>query len=143
MIIATSARCDLFDDPADGNSRMRLRLGAQRAARWTAWVKTATIRNPAPVAQLDRVQPSEGWGRTFESSRARQIPSRRGDEEVERSVDLQDPGGLRNWLDVALRASPARCTDGERGPGSTPHRCEPARKSRAGLIPSRHSERQA
>jgi hypothetical protein len=29
-------------------------------------------RRHAPVAQLDRVLPSEGRGRTFESSRARQ-----------------------------------------------------------------------
>lgn len=28
----------------------------------------------APVAQLDRVQPSEGWGRTFDSCLARQPP---------------------------------------------------------------------
>ncbi len=34
----------------------------------------ATLRNfSAPVAQLDRVLPSEGRGRTFESSRARQF----------------------------------------------------------------------
>ena len=33
----------------------------------------APLRNfSAPVAQLDRVLPSEGRGRTFESSRARQ-----------------------------------------------------------------------
>lgn len=29
----------------------------------------------APVAQLDRVQPSEGCGRWFESTRARHFPS--------------------------------------------------------------------
>lgn len=27
----------------------------------------------APVAQMDRVQPSEGWGHWFESSRAHHI----------------------------------------------------------------------
>jgi hypothetical protein len=27
----------------------------------------------ALVAQVDRVQPSEGWGRTFESCQARQL----------------------------------------------------------------------
>ena len=27
----------------------------------------------APVAQMDRVQPSEGWGRTFESCLAHQF----------------------------------------------------------------------
>ena len=38
------------------------------------WMVHATIPNHAPVAQLDRVPPSEGGGRTFESSRARHFP---------------------------------------------------------------------
>ena len=35
-------------------------------------LRSLPYKNHAPVAQLDRVLPSEGKGRTFESSRARQ-----------------------------------------------------------------------
>ena len=35
--------------------------------------ETCSRHSLAPVAQLDRVLPSEGRGRTFESSRARQL----------------------------------------------------------------------
>ena len=42
--------------------------------RWTPPAKPAMLRTHfAPVAQLDRVLPSEGRGRTFESCRARHI----------------------------------------------------------------------
>ena len=41
------------------------------------WGKIATsqVIPNAPVAQMDRVQPSEGWGRTFESCLAHQFKS--------------------------------------------------------------------
>ncbi|KAF0191789.1 MAG: hypothetical protein FD165_1512 [Gammaproteobacteria bacterium] len=38
---------------------------------WTTVGNTGILRPPAPVAQLDRVPPSEGDGQRFESSRAR------------------------------------------------------------------------
>jgi hypothetical protein len=38
--------------------------------------ETCSRHSLAPVAQLDRVLPSEGRGRTFESSRARQFSTR-------------------------------------------------------------------
>lgn len=40
-------------------------------SRYPARLESNALENRAPVAQLDRVLPSEGRGRTFESSRAR------------------------------------------------------------------------
>ena len=43
---------------------------------WTERAKTAMLSSLAPVAQMDRVLPSEGRSRTFESCRAHQTKSK-------------------------------------------------------------------
>jgi hypothetical protein len=57
---------------AHAEQTVRRRHGSRLDA--SPWTVHATIPNHAPVAQLDRVPPSEGGGRTFESSRARHFP---------------------------------------------------------------------
>ena len=48
------------------------RAGDNRIGDMAAWMPEITLLYNAPVAQLDRVLPSEGRGHRFESCRARQ-----------------------------------------------------------------------
>ena len=47
-------------------------MDSARDSRYPARLESNALENRAPVAQLDRVLPSEGRGHTFESCRARQ-----------------------------------------------------------------------
>src|SRR5690606_14567715 len=83
-LAARVARCSDMLGPLTGGSKARiiaapLRLvAAHHGLRPSSGICLRALlgRTPglhAPVAQLDRVLPSEGRGRTFESSRARQM----------------------------------------------------------------------
>jgi hypothetical protein len=67
-------------------------------------------RFQAPVAQMDRVQPSEGWGHRFESCRARQIAIRNQPHVA--------PPGRRSRLCSGTGCRVAAC--GPAAPGWTP-----------------------
>ena len=84
---------------------MPMRAGAMIRSRIPAWTQPAStgrIRSLPPVAQLDRVLPSEGRGRTFESSRARHKINDLGHFRVA----FFTPYGIHT--EIRLSATPAR-----------------------------------